>query len=1039
MYQPVTNKIDLMQLLMLNTPWRGVILGALAGVVSGVVMAQQEQTRDQPRQVITPAAYDGWNTLSGGALSADGRWASYTITDEAGRSELVIRRTTDSTAYRIPGGAVAGSGFSADNRFFLCGVAAPDTGQPGLALLSLATGRLTTLSGVSAFTLTPHARAAVIYQRHGESALGTSLVLRMLATGEEHVIADHVTAYKMDPRGAWLVYAVSPPDRSRDGVYLRSLTKSLQLGSETSLVAEPGRYTGFAFDSAGTRLAFLGAQPASASRSSLYAVSLTAGATARQVVSADSLGDTLQIAANLPPRFTGAGNALVFGVTPVRRRLATARSAAPTDSAGTAARVELWHYRDPFLPPRRRRSNGDPFPSTAIYWPDTDRWVRLGTDLIPYVTLSDNASLGLAVTGVPYAIEGMWGRRRHDVYTVDTRTGRHTLLRRGMIGPFGAPYPGQPESPDERVVLSSTGKYVLLFEDGRWRAHDVATGRTVDLTGSVKSVRFDDETYDEPSPPRPWGVAGWLPGDAGVLIYDRFDIWAFDPAGVARPRNVTGGIGRQRHLVFRRPDASRWSMLDPAHPLLLSAENLETRETGFWRVRLDRDVPPTRLTMVPARLTLVAKAAAAGRYLITRESYREYPDLWVTDRLDSLSYSRLTDVQPQGRRYRWGTAELMPFTSSTGQRLSAVLHKPEDFDSTRKYPLLVSIYERQSQQLHNYQVPQPNRGLITPVTYVSQGYLVLRPDIAYTVGRTCESAVASVVAAVRTLIARGYVDSTRIGVLGHSFGAYETVCLLTRTQLFRAAIASNGPMNLTSVYGTFLGDANSFAEWTESRQGRMGVPPWEDPARYIENSPVFHVQHIRTPLLTMHNDGDNLVRWEEGLQLFTAMRRLGKEMYLFNYSGESHGLDRRANALDWDRRTREFFDYYLMDGPRPRWMDLDAPAQRVSPQTSAAKLDGFVLNNKAWHLFKTSTDPEELQAAIAWMERVLQQPEDAVIAANLDTYANLLYKVGRVAEAIAWEERARKLAGEANSPDEAAGYQAVLDKMKEGVPTWPQP
>lgn len=320
----------------------------------------------------------------------------------------------------------------------------------------------------------------------------------------------------------------------------------------------------------------------------------------------------------------------------------------------------------------------------------------------------------------------------------------------------------------------------------------------------------------------------------------------------------------------------------------------------------------------------LVKAKQADRVVFTQQRVDEFPDLWMSD-LSFATPRRLTDANPQQREYRWPTSELISFVNADGRPLRAILTKPNDFDPSKKYPLMVYIYEELTDGLHRYVAPAPGTS-INLTRYVSNGYLVLQPDIVYDTGYPGESAYKCVLPAVQKVLEMGFVDPARVGIQGHSWGGYQITYLITRTDMFRAVQAGASVSNMTSAYGGIRwGTGMSRAFQYEKTQSRIGGPPWQHPLQFIENSPIFWVDKIKTPYLTIHNDEDDAVPWEQGIEFFTAMRRLGKEIYFFNYNGEKHGLRERENQKHWTVHMAEFFDHYLLGAPRPAWMDTPVP------------------------------------------------------------------------------------------------------------------
>jgi dipeptidyl aminopeptidase/acylaminoacyl peptidase len=410
------------------------------------------------------------------------------------------------------------------------------------------------------------------------------------------------------------------------------------------------------------------------------------------------------------------------------------------------------------------------------------------------------------------------------------------------------------------------------------------------------------------------------------VVYDQFDIWAIDPTGARAPRNLTEGVGRATNTRFRYIDLDRDDPVVPTDDVLLSSFELSTKRAGIWRDRFSGTGEPQMLISDDAAFDDVRKAEDADVVTLTRSTFREFPNIWVTD-LDLDDPRRVTDANPQQDEYSWGTAELVEWTSNDGIPLQGILYKPDDFDPTQQYPMMVYFYERLSDGLHQYFVPAAGSSSIDRSFYVSRGYLLFVPDIPYRIGYPGESALDAVVPGVLSLVAEGFVDRDKIGVQGHSWGGYQIAYMVTRTDLFAAAEAGAPVANMVSAYGGIRWQSGmSRAFQYERTQSRIGGSLWETPLRYIENSPIFTADKIRTPLLMMHNDADGAVPWYQGIELFSALRRLGQPVWMLNYNGEAHGLRKTANQRDWAIRMQQFFDHYLMDQPAPVWMEEGVPA-----------------------------------------------------------------------------------------------------------------
>jgi dipeptidyl aminopeptidase/acylaminoacyl peptidase len=357
--------------------------------------------------------------------------------------------------------------------------------------------------------------------------------------------------------------------------------------------------------------------------------------------------------------------------------------------------------------------------------------------------------------------------------------------------------------------------------------------------------------------------------------------------------------------------------------MLLRAENEWTRDTGFYRLKMDGS-PPENLLMAARNFSMPVKAKNADVLVLTASTFNEFPDLLVA-KPDFKELRKVSNANPWKSQLLWGTAELVRFKNLDGVQLSGVLIKPENFDPNKKYPMMVYIYEKLSQNLHHFVNPAPGTS-INATYYASNGYLVFMPDIVYTVGYPGQSALKCVLPGIQAVVDKGIVDEKAIGIQGHSWGGYQIAFMITQTNRFKAASAGAPVANMTSAYsGIRWGTGLPRQFQYERTQSRIGGSLWQYRSRFLENSPIFAADRVQTPLLMLHNDQDDAVPWYQGIEYFLALRRLDKEAYLFNYNGELHGLRKRVNQKDYTVRLQQFFDHHLKAAPKPEWMEKGIP------------------------------------------------------------------------------------------------------------------
>ena len=611
----------------------------------------------------------------------------------------------------------------------------------------------------------------------------------------------------------------------------------------------------------------------------------------------------------VPPEFSADGGRLAFATADV-----------PTPRPSSApARVDLdfWYWRDGELPTQLRHEAEDPRHGAylALYDVASHHVAQLESAAVPNVTLTKDARYALGVSNVPYAKLATYDDTYSDVYRIDVTTGARTLLLRRAKG-----------DPPE---LSPGGRYAVGYDPLRrsWYTLRMSDGRRAWIT-DPRTIRAAVEDDDHPSPPPAYGYGGWTPGDRAVLVYDRYDVWSVAPDGDRAPVALTGRAGRAAQRIYRVVDpstdeaagifAGRRPVFAVA-PYVLSVTDDRTKAQGFATLTGAAAQTP-RTTMLLDRAIGEPLRSRDGRRLVfTEQRFDTFPDLWSSGALP-IAATRVSDANPQASGYAQGHARLIDYTNARRERLRAVLITPDGFDPHRRYPMLVYVYEKMSDGLHRYWMPASGTG-VNLARYANHGYVVLEPDIRYRIGHTTASAVDCVTSAVRRVVAMGFVDPARIGMAGHSYGGYEVNALVTHSTIFRAVESGASDSDLPSLYGGFWESGDVQQAYYERGQGRIGATPWSRPDLYVENSPLFFVDRVRTPYLRIQDDKDGFVPYGQGVEFFTALRRAGKEAYMFTFVGENHALAKQANKDYWTVHLDEFFDHFLLGTPRPDWMN----------------------------------------------------------------------------------------------------------------------
>jgi dipeptidyl aminopeptidase/acylaminoacyl peptidase len=771
---------------------------------------------------------------------------------------------------------------------------------------------------------------------------GSDLMVRDLrsASLKERTV-EEVIEYSISKDAKTLVYAVASKKEETNGLY--SITPGSESAANT-LLAGKGHYSKITWDSNQREVAFLSDRDDAASKPAKFKVYLwnRTGAPV-EIISAATPGfkNGYGIFERGAMSFSRDGSRLFVSSAPLDeiaaldRESQTGRDSSTSGSTSAQAAsdehvlADLWSWKDDYVQPMQKvRATQERSRSYRGVLNIADRkFVQVSDPSMGGLTPSDDGHVALGTDDREYRHMVDYDGTYNDVYLVDTATGARKLAFKQYRGGGG----GGGRGGGGGLQFSPDGKYILAFKDKKWWSVESGSGKMMDLSGGIvdsgkKPVAFYNEEHDTPDEPGSYGSAGWTKDGKWALINDEFDVWAVSPDASASRKLTSGRAAKLQFRVARldAPDPEEDRGIDPAKPLLFRVENIETRDTGFYTLASLQRGEPQKLLMGPRKYTALGRAKDADVVMVTATTFHDQPDIHVTDSTFK-QMKKVTDANPQQAQLLWGTGELIPYRNADGVPLQAALYKPENFDPSKKYPMMIYIYERLTENVNNFVRPGPGTS-INISYYVSNGYLVLTPDIVYTTGHPGQSALKCVLPAVQAVVDKGFVNRDAIGIQGHSWGGYQTAYLLTQTGLFKAAEAGAPVVNMISAYdGIRWGTGLPRQFQYEKTQSRIGGSIWEYPLRFVENSPIFMVDRITTPVLILENDGDDAVPWYQGLEFFLSLRRLGKEVYLWNYNGEKHGLRQRPTQKDYTVRMQQFFDYFLKGSDKPDWMKNGIP------------------------------------------------------------------------------------------------------------------
>lgn len=799
----------------------------------------------------------------------------------------------------------------------------------------------------------------------GAAAGGNApLILYNLATGERQTMGP-VAQYSFNDKGTLLAYTLDNAEQLGNAVQLRDMTT----GATRALESEDVLYRHLSWVDSSKAIAVMrGEIQTTGARDTVFSLRVfrdVGPQGAARVMEFTPAGRTdfpsgWKLASERAPRYSRDLSAVFFGIReglrPGGRGMARGNSLVQPGAPGMGGTINqptgrggadslpsliLWHGRDPRLQSQQmvQEAADRNFNYLVSYRFDDNRFVQLSDSTMRQVGVMANDQFAMGSDNREYQLEASYsGRNFADYYVVDLRTGARKLLWKKRLGGNLQP------SPDGSKAL-------FWGVDGHYWVMDLKTLDSVNITRGVPTTFVNTEADNNWLVPPAVPSRGWTRDNQFVLLYDNWDIWKVSARPGVAAVNLTGD-GKRNQIRYRtiyawtdeEEDAEGGGGgggrggrgggggpgvgIDLSKPMYIGTYGEWTKKEGVSRVDPDRPGAKT-LVFEDARMA-ITKARNADVYAFTKQTFTEFPDWWVFNQEFQGAY-KITDVNPQIKELAMSAGtRLVDYRSDKGDRLQAAMYLPANFEPGKKYPMLVTIYEKRSQNKNGFVNPSETQ---TPNArmYTSRGYIVLDPDIVYKINDPGMSAVWAVVPAVKAAIATGIVDEKNVGLWGHSWGGYQTAFLVTQTNIFKAAVAGAALTDMVSMYSSVYwntGGANQAI--FESSQGRFKGNFIDNYDAYIRNSPAFHAKKQTTPLMLLHNDKDGAVDFNQGITHFNTLRQLGKEVILLEYVGENHGVANPVNQRDYAQRMAEWFDHYLMGKPAPDWMKNGVPRLQIT-------------------------------------------------------------------------------------------------------------
>lgn len=829
----------------------------------------------QEKRQLTVEDYKLWNTLHIGALSDDGNWTSYSKSYLSKADTLFLKSTITDVQYTLAGGY--GDKITADGSLFAW------MRNDSLFLLRTVTGKTTSYPNVSGFELLRKGSHLIYLSANSDH---NSLTLYNFFTGRSELF-ENVIEYRLNPQETKLsVVQHNENETVASIIDLQGKKKPKVLAKSNS---EEFQY--LTWNKAGTSLAFYSFD-ANKGEHAIILASENGHIKRLDRSSAGLAFDSRIFKGKL--YLTEKGDKVFFDVI------------AKTDSQQEQSQVRVWRSSDMELRPTQN--------DKMLYWhvwlPERNKVYQVEDDKLRACALTDNDQKVVLLDNEAYLPFYKYNDYYSDVYLLDLATGDKKKIIEKQLRVH------------KHLVANKDGEFIAYFKDSNWWCYNIKKDLRICLTKNL-DTHFNKFTSDRLDQHQAYGFGGWTTSGQ-LLLYDEFDIWLISPSGDKKQKITAGEPLKIKYQVYFDSGSSirdgffgfSAGTYELAEDLILKTINTEDLSEGFgiWNSKTGFQ----KIIHQNSKIMYVRRSGKRNTFQYMESSFDVSPQLISLDERGQPKLIAKSNEQQE--KFFWGKSEIIHYYSPDGKKLNGALFYPAVYKSDKKYPMVVSIYENMASAVHEYIPPslENYEGLnITKLT--SEGYFVLLPDIAYVLNKPGYSALQCVLSAVDQAVKTSSIDEQNIGLIGHSFGGFETSYIVGHTNRFKTAVAGAGVTDLLSFYLDIDSSYISNMERFENSQFRNRIAFTDD--EFLSESPIMNVKGINTPLLIWTGDNDQMVKSSYAIKMFAALWRLQKKSTMLIYPDEPHVIVNPVNQRDLTLKLTQWFDYQLKNSPKEDWMN----------------------------------------------------------------------------------------------------------------------
>ena len=456
------------------------------------------------------------------------------------------------------------------------------------------------------------------------------------------------------------------------------------------------------------------------------------------------------------------------------------------------------------------------------------------------------------------------------------------------------------------IVHSSNGRYIIALDpkEKKWLLYDITSKytATIDKTGLRNPVFTSDYK------------SIYFESDDDLWNYS-IDINQIKRTGITRGNEAT--IVNPSRKTTNPIFGFKMSMINTKKTMLIKIRNYTDNSTAYKAI--DRGKIKDILPATANRIKEIKYEQTLKQFVTLEENFNMAPKIYTTKVGKPIKKEIFSVTDKSALKLR---QDILSFTNSVRIPLKGILYYPANYSASKKYPMVVYIYQKQHTASNVYSLPSNEPTGFNRRTLLENGYFVYEPDIIFDSRGAGISALDCVHSALNAIKTNLTINVNKVGLTGHSMGGYETNFIATHSNRFAAFLSGAGFSDIVSSYFSYdYHEQKPMHNRFENGQFEMNRTFLEDKELYYRNNPINYIENVKAPVLVWNGMKDDIVVPQQAMGLFLGLKRNELPVVALFYVKTHHDLGRNTKeSKDMNRRALDWWNYFLKGETDTRWI-----------------------------------------------------------------------------------------------------------------------